>query len=293
MVGNRNSLPDDEFSEQDDHRNNFSEVPAPRKRRRFILLPLLIALGVIAFQYLSAETYINPETGQSVRVAISPEQEATLGLQSFQEVLSQSEVIQNGPEVDISRRVAKRLIDVVDPESKNFSWEVQVIRSDQMNAFCLPGGKIAVYTGILPITKDDDGLAAVMGHEIAHATSRHGAQRLLQQSLVQTGMMGLSGATAEMNQSERRVLLGVLGAGVQYGLILPYGRDHEVEADEIGLKYLIRAGYRPEAAIEFWERMDQAGGAQPPEWASTHPSHGTRIERLRKLVAEYQAAKVN
>ena len=113
-------------------------------------------------------------------------------------------------------------------------------------------------------------------------------QRLLQQQMVQTAMAGVSGATMEMDRGQRQAVMAALGAGVQYGLVLPYGRDHESEADEIGLIYLIRAGYRPEAAIEFWQRMEQASQGQPPEWASTHPSHGTRIARLQQLVNEYR-----
>ncbi len=261
---------------------------APTRRRKFIVAPIILALLLIAFQYFGAENFTNPETGQNVRVGISLNQEAALGLSSFREVLSQSHLISEGPEVDMAKRVATKLIQSVDQDSQKFEWAVEVIRSEQMNAFCLPGGKIAVYTGIIPISKNDDGLAAVMGHEIAHATARHGAQRLFQQNLVQTALGGISGATSQMDPRERQMVLGMLGAGVQYGLILPYGRDHESEADRIGLIYLIRAGYRPEAAVEFWQRMQEVGGAQPPQWASTHPSHGTRITELKALINEYK-----
>lgn len=264
--------------------NNY---PA-RKSRRIIIAPIILAIAFLLFQFLSADKYINPETGQVARVGLSIDQEASLGINSYREVLSQSEVIRSGPQLEMARRVANNLIKVVDSNSKSFDWAVELIESEQMNAFCLPGGKIAVYTGILKITRDDDGLAAVMGHEIAHATSRHGSQRLFQQNLIQTAMLGVSGATMEMDQRERRLVLGLLGAGVQYGLILPYGREHESEADQIGLAYLIRAGYKPEAAVEFWQRMEEAGKVQPPEWASTHPSHGTRIANLKSLIAEYR-----
>ncbi len=261
--------------------------PAGR-RRRFLWAPIVLALIFAAVQYFGAQTYVNPVTGKSVRVAMSTEQEAALGLQSFREVLSQSRTIESGPEVDMVKRVVERLIRVVDPESQSFEWSAAVIESDQMNAFCLPGGKIAVYTGILRAAPDDDSLAVVLGHEIAHATARHGSQRILQQNLLNTAMMGVSGATSDMDPDKRRMVLGALGAGAQFGILLPYGRDHETEADLVGLVYLIRAGYRPEAAVTFWEAMEKAGGSQPPELMSTHPSHGTRIARLRELIDEYR-----
>ena len=264
------------------------EGPAPQRRRKLVLAPIIVAVILLAVNFYGAESFTNPETGQSMRVGLSVDQESALGLSSFREVLSQSRVVPSGPTVDMSRRVAQRLITAVDENSKKFAWAVEVIESEQMNAFCLPGGKIAVYTGIIPVAKDDDGLAAVMGHEIAHATARHGAQRLFQQNLVQIAMSGVSGATAEMDPRERQTILGVLGAGVQFGIILPYGRDHESEADKMGLIYLIRSGYRPEASVEFWQRMESAGGSQPPEWLSTHPSHGTRINDLKRYIEEYR-----
>lgn len=260
----------------------------PSRRRRFLWAPIFIALLAIAYQYLSSEQYTNPETGRTARVALSPSQEATLGLQGFREVLSQSRVVSSGPEVAMVNRVAQRLIAVVDTGQQRFNWDVRVLESDQANAFCLPGGKIAVYTGILPIAATDDGLAAVMGHEIAHATARHGAQRLLQQQMTQTALMGVDASTAQMDTQERRNILGLLGAGVQFGVVLPFSRDDENEADEIGLRYLLRAGYDPEAAVAFWQRMEQAGGAHPPEWASTHPANESRISNLKRLIQEYR-----
>jgi metalloendopeptidase OMA1, mitochondrial len=262
------------------------------RRGRVLWLPLLAVGLFVALQYFSAETFINPETGEKKRVALSVDQESALGLQSFKEVLSQSQRIDSGAEIDMVRTVARRLIEQVDPESKKFEWMVSLVDSDQVNAFCLPGGKIVVFTGILPVAKSPDGLAAVMGHEIAHATSRHGAQRMLQQGLLQTAMIGANVSLSEMDPQKRQLLLGALGAGVQYGLILPYGRDHELEADEIGLRYMARAGYDPEEAIRFWERMEQAAESRaPPEWMSTHPSHGSRIQQLKELLPSIMAGK--
>lgn len=262
-----------------------SAYPGKPRRRGVLLGPIVLFAIYIAFQYLSADTFLNPETGEKKRVAISVDQESALGLQGFREVLSQERRIESGPQAEMVKQVASRLINQVDSESKKFQWMVSLVDSRQINAFCLPGGKIVVFTGILPIAKTADGLATVMAHEIAHATSRHGAQRMFQQGLVQTAMLGANMSFAEMDPQKRQLLLGALGAGVQYGLILPYGRDHELEADEIGLRYMARAGYDPREAIAFWERMaDAAGAGAPPEWVSTHPSHGSRINRIKDLL---------
>src|SRR6476661_6523740 len=160
------------------------------RRRSLTVFPLLLALGFAAFQYFGSEKVTNPETGHSARVAMSPEQEQALGLQSYREVISQSDLITSGPERDLVERVARRLTAAVGNAGAGFDWQVSLIRSPQMNAFCLPGGKIAVYTGILPVAQGEAGLAAVMGHEMAHAIARHGSQRLLRTSLAQTVMAG-------------------------------------------------------------------------------------------------------
>jgi metalloendopeptidase OMA1, mitochondrial len=261
----------------------------PMKRRSLTILPLLIAAVFAIFQYFSADKVTNPETGRSVRVALSTEQEQALGLQSYREVLSQSEVVSHGPELDLVQRVARRLAAAVGSAGGNFDWQVSLIRSPQANAFCLPGGKIAVYTGILPLTRDEEGLAAVMGHEMAHAIARHGSQRLLRTSLAQTVMTGAQFSFSDMDWNQRRMIIGALGAGAQYGVLLPFSRDHETEADEMGVLYMARAGYDPAAAITFWQRMAEAGGSQPPEFASTHPSNESRIRHLREIMPQAQA----
>jgi metalloendopeptidase OMA1, mitochondrial len=262
------------------------------RRGKFMVFPIVIAAAFAMFQYFGAEKVKNPETGRSARVALSSQQEETLGLQSYREVLSQSEVIQSGPEHDMVVRVAERLARATGDAAKDFKWQVSLIRNPQANAFCLPGGKIAVFTGILPHAKTEAGLAAVMGHEMAHAVARHGSQRLLRGSLAQTLMAGAQFSMSDMDYGQRQAVMAALGAGAQYGVLLPFSREHEIEADQMGLVYMARAGYDPHEAITFWKRMGQAGGQQPPEFASTHPSHGTRIEQLEqfmpKAMAEYQ-----
>jgi predicted Zn-dependent protease len=253
-------------------------------RRKIVLFPILIALVVVGFQYCSSEKFVNPETGRAGRVGLSEGQEAALGLQSYREVLSQSRVISSGPEVDLVRRVTERLAAATGDTGKKFDWRVSVVQGQQANAFCLPGGKMVVFTGIIPIAQNDAGLATVLGHEMAHATSRHGSQRLLQTNLTNTLLTGASASLSlsDMDYQSKQAVMAAVGAGAQYGVLLPFSRDHEVEADIVGLHYMARAGYDPRESIGFWERMSEASsGRQPPEFASTHPSHGTRIERLK------------
>jgi predicted Zn-dependent protease len=265
------------------------------RRRHFVIWPLLIAGIFAAYNYFSAPKVTNPETGRTTRVALSSEQEDQLGLQSYSEVLSQSEVVPSGPEHDLVVRVAQRLAAATGAAAKDFKWQVNLVRSPQVNAFCLPGGKIVVYTGILSYTQTEPALAAVMGHEMAHAVARHGSQRLLRTSMAQTLLAGANFSMGNMDPQQRQMIMGALGAGAQYGVLLPFSREHETEADEMGLLYMARAGYDPREAIGFWERMSKAGGAQPPEFASTHPSHARRIEDLQafmpKALSEYNKAK--
>src|SRR5450432_3654587 len=158
------------------------------------LLPILAVILIAAFTYFNSEKFTNPETGKTVHVALSEDQESQLGLQSYNQVIAESRAnLQNsGPDYDRVVRIARRLSQSTGSAGKNFQWAVSLVRSNQVNAFCLPGGKIVVYTGILPVAENDAQLATVMGHEMAHATSRHGAQRVLQQNLAQTAMTGIA-----------------------------------------------------------------------------------------------------
>ncbi|MEO8439138.1 MAG: M48 family metallopeptidase [Spartobacteria bacterium] len=255
-------------------------------RRHIKWVPILIAAIFFAYQYFSSEKFVNPETGRTSHVGLSTEQEAALGLQSYQQVLSQAQTIGSGAESEMVRRVSSRLAAATGEAGQGFDWRESLIRDAQANAFCLPGGKIVVYTGILPIAQDDAGLATVLGHEMAHATSRHGAQRVLQQNLAQTAMTGIAVSLSDMDYNKQRAVMGALGAGAQFGVLMPFGRQHESEADHVGLIYMARAGYDPRESIRFWERMEQEGKAQPPEFLSTHPSHGRRIQQLQAWMPE-------
>lgn len=253
---------------------------------------------VVVFQYCNSPKYVNPETGRTARVALSEGQEESLGLQSYQEVLASSRVITEGPQVALVQRVMQRLVAGTGETGQAMEWHVSVVEDEQANAFCLPGGKMVVFTGILRVAQTEAGLATVLGHEMAHATSRHGSQRLLQSQVANTLMMGAQASLAmsDMDMQQKMAVMAAVGAGAKYGVILPFSRQHETEADEVGLYYMARAGYDPREAIGFWERMSEAGGARrAPEFASTHPSHGTRIERLRQHMAraEQEYARVS
>lgn len=260
------------------------------RRAGLKIFPLVIAAVVILFQFVGSEKFKNPETGQISRVAMSSQQENVLGLQAFQDVLSQARIIDSGPEAEMVKRVAERLAAQTGEVGEKFEWSVALVDDPRVNAFCLPGGKIVIFTGILPVCQNEAGLATVMGHEIAHATARHGSQRVFQNQILQTALMGASFSLSEMDFQQRQTIMGLLGAGAQYGVLLPFGREHEVESDQMGLLYMARAGYDPREAIPFWERMGKAGGGnQPPEFMSTHPSHGTRIARLEEFMPRAMA----
>ncbi len=263
------------------------------QRNLFRLLPIVIALLAVAYKFISTPTFVNPETGRKARVGLNPQQEQALGLQSYKQVLAEAQqqgaLVRGGPVVDQVRRVAQRLAGAAGERSQvKYNWQLSVVNSREANAFCLPGGEIVVYTGILPITQHSAGLAVVMGHEMAHATSRHGAQRLFQQNIAQTLLTGAQFSLSNMDWNQQQAVMSALGAATQYGAILPFSRGHETEADHVGLIYMARAGYDPQESIKFWSRMDQRAGSgrQPPEFASTHPSHGTRIQQLQGWMPE-------
>jgi len=253
-------------------------------RRHIRWLPIVIAALIFAWQYFGSEKFVNPETGRKSHVGMSTQQEAALGFQTYRQVLAQARSIDSGPQFEMVRGVAGKLASATGVAGAEYEWQVSLIDDEQINAFCLPGGKIVVYTGILPIAQNEAALATVMGHEMAHATSRHGAQRVLQQNLAQTAMTGIAVSLSDMDYNKQRAVMGALGAGAQFGILMPFGRQHESEADEIGLMYMARAGYDPQESIRFWKRMDQASRSGPPEFLSTHPSHGTRVQQLEALM---------
>jgi predicted Zn-dependent protease len=170
---------------------------------------------------------------------------------------------------------------------KDYRWEFNVVESKEVNAWCMPGGKVVVYTGILPVTRTEAGLAVVMGHEIAHAVAEHGSERMSQELLAQLGGAALSTALQNSPEKTKSIWSSVYAVGAQYGALLPFSRVHESEADHLGLVFMAMAGYDPNEAVAFWTRMAQSsGGASVPEFMSTHPSDQTRIADIKKEVPE-------
>lgn len=249
---------------------------------------LLIALCAFAlFLYCRAEDQTVPVTGRHQKVAMSEEDQAKLGADAYNQVLQQdaANVVVSGPDAEMVQRVGERIAAVAD--DPGYEWRFTLIRSSEVNAWCLPGGKVAVYSGILPVTQDENGLAVVMAHEIAHAIAQHGAERMLQEQLTQVGLTAVSTTLGGLSQQAQGAVLALFGAGAQFGVLLPFSRDMESEADHIGLIYMARAGYDPEAAVALWQRMaEQRSGPQVPEYASTHPSDETRIKNLQKWMPE-------
>ena len=234
-----------------------------------------------------------PVSNRSALILIPKSQEILLGIQSYNEILKREKESEDTQLNQIIRRVGQRIASVSD--MPKLEWEIKLIESDQKNAFALPGGKIAIYTGILSVAKNEAGLATVMSHEIAHVIARHGAQRMTQQMLLQGAMIGAG--LSMKNSTQKNIVLSALGVGVLYGFTLPFSRLHESEADQIGLIYMAKAGYDPNEAINFWQRFGQVkGGKGGPEWASTHPADATRIQGLRSYLSrakyDYQNVKV-
>jgi predicted Zn-dependent protease len=251
---------------------------------RFRIWPIVLFGAFFLWYWFSHQEEV-PLTGRKQLVDLSREQEAALGLQSYQQILSQSQIVQSGSDVDMVREIGRRLAAVA--EDPGFEWEFNVIASEQANAFALPGGKVAVYTGLIPVTQNADGLAVVMGHEIAHAIARHGAERIAHEKLAQLGSLAVGTAISDMDVQTQRMVMGALGVGTQFGVLLPFSRSHESEADYMGLIYAARACFDPREAPKLWERMEQmSGGQQPAEFMSTHPGHETRIQNLNGWMPE-------
>ena len=248
--------------------------------------------AVLATLVVLAGCTTAPYTHRSQLMLVSPEQETKLGAQAYQQVLAKSRVDSRSGVVAPVEAVGRRLAAAAN--QPNYQWRFTVIDDPkQENAFALPGGKVAVYTGILPVAVDTNGLAVVLGHEIGHAVARHGAERMSQTMAAQAGE-SVIGALFGGGPGTQAILVAY-GLGAQVGVLLPYSRAQESEADHIGLLLMARAGYDPRGAVAFWQRMEQrAGSGAPLQFLSTHPSHGTREQQLRAWLPEalpyYEAA---
>jgi len=224
-----------------------------------------------------------PYTRRSQLILVSADQENQLGAQAYGEVIGKSKVDARETVTAPVETVGRRLARVAD--RPDYQWRFVVLDDPkQANAFCLPGGKVAVYTGLFPIARDSGGLATVLGHEIAHAVARHGAERISQGAVAQAGQSVLGAVLG--GGPTANTILAAYGMGAQLGVLLPYSRTQESEADHIGLLLMARAGYDPRDALAFWQRMEAAGGKAPPEFLSTHPSHGAREQQIRAWLPE-------
>ena len=265
---------------------------SPRKPLR-LFRHSAILLCLLLFLFSCATAPVTERRG----LHLVPDSElATLSYQEYNNVLKKSKLSTDMAKVSMVRRVGQRIATASEQlmvekghgdDARNYKWEFNLIEDDKtVNAWCMPGGKVAVYTGLLPISQDENGLAVVMGHEVAHAIAKHGNERMSQALLAQFGAIGLSVALAGNPGVTSDLFMQAYGVGAQVGFLLPYSRIHESEADHIGLILMARAGYDPRGAVVLWQRMNAKGGSRPPEFLSTHPAPESRIRNIESLIPE-------
>jgi predicted Zn-dependent protease len=266
--------------------------------KKYLLLPAAIITLVI----YSCST--NPLTNKKTLNFVSNEQLFPQAFQEYQAFLSQNKVISGTADARMVESVGMKIKSAAEKYLnslgqsgylKDYQWEYKLVQDPAINAWCMPGGKIVIYTGILPVTKDEAGLATVMGHEVAHALANHGAQRMSASQLQQLGAVGVGLATGGKSEGTQQLIMQAYGIGSNVAGMLPFSRKHETEADEIGLILMAIAGYNPDHSVTFWQRMSSAGGGSAPmEFLSTHPSDATRIANLQKTIptAKAKAAKL-
>jgi predicted Zn-dependent protease len=264
-------------------------------RKSFFYLLMRLTLPAIIMSFFIACAQVPITQRESLRLV--PESELmSMSFKEYQEVLGKSKLSTDPNKVQAVRKVGNRIAKAAEAflvdlgrgnQVRNYQWEFNLIEDDKVvNAWVMPGGKAAVYTGILPITQDESGLAVVLGHEVAHAIAEHGNERMSQALLANMGTMALSAALAQKPRQTRELFLTVFGVGANVGLILPYSRLHEKEADRIGLTLMARAGYDPRVAVPFWKRMNQKEATTSLEFLSTHPAPSTRIANIESYIPE-------
>ena len=255
---------------------------------------MLLPFFIFSFVAISCSTVAI--TGRKQLNIIPNSEMLSVSFQQYDEFMLANKLSADGNNSNMVKRIGFNVQNAVQryfaennraEQLDGYNWEFNLIESADVNAWCMPGGKVVVYTGILPLTQDESGLAVVMGHEIAHAVAEHGNERMSQILLTQLGGMALSEALSSQPQQTRNLWLGVYGLGAQVGVLLPYNRTQESEADRLGLVFMAMAGYDPKVAVGFWERMEvQNQGQAPPEFLSTHPSDRTRIKDIKKNLPE-------
>jgi predicted Zn-dependent protease len=253
----------------------------------YLLLTLFLFL-------LACETV--PITGRQQLSLIPAGEISAMSLNAYEDFLSKHDVIEGTTESKMVKRVGSRIQNAVEKyfadhnmadRLKGYNWEFNLVKDPSVNAWAMPGGKVVVYTGILPVAGGEEGLAVVMGHEISHAVAGHGNERMSQGLLTQLGGVALSAALTQYPAQTQQIFMTAFGVGTQVGVLLPYSRLQESEADHLGLIFMAMAGYDPHVAVDFWQRMssEKKGGA-PPQFLSTHPSDQSRIENIKKLIPE-------
>lgn len=243
---------------------------------------------IITLLYVSCAT--NPFTGKQTMALVPNSQLFPTAFQQYDQFLSENKVIKGTADAEMVKRVGQKIAVAAERwlnanghvgYLKDYKWEYNLVDDKAVNAWCMPGGKIVVYTGILPIAKGEAGLAAILGHEVSHALANHGQQRMSASMLQQIGAVGLNVALKDNKNLD--LFNQAYGIGSQVGVMLPFSRSHETEADTIGLTLMAIAGYNPDEAVELWKRMSAQGGQTPPELLSTHPSNESRIANLKAL----------
>jgi metalloendopeptidase OMA1, mitochondrial len=246
------------------------------------MTPKAFKIVALLFAPLACQTV--QQTGRSQFIIVSESQETQLGYDAYKETLKKQQLSTRQDWQTQLKRVGQRIAGVA--QKPEYKWEFNVIQGKEINAFALPGGKVAFWEGIMPVAQDDTGIAVIMGHEVAHAIARHGAERMSQTMGAQAIGQILSAGVGQVNPALREDFLNLYGAGASIGVLMPWGRAQESEADQIGLTLMAKAGYDPAAAITFWQRMSKVSGGKPPEFLSTHPSDETRIAQLRAWLPE-------
>ena len=249
---------------------------------------------IIVILFLSLSCTTVPITGRQQFSILPNSAMISMSLQQYNEFLKNNKISSNQEQTQMVKKVGRKIQMAVEQyftdknmsyALKDYKWEFNLIESEGKNAWAMPGGKVVVYEGILPITKDEAGLAVVMGHEIAHAIAKHGNERMSQGLIAQMGGMALSKALAEKPEKTEQLWMTVFGVGAQFGVMLPFSRLQETEADHLGLIFMAIAGYDPDEAVEVWKRMAQMKeGQTPPKFLSTHPSNETRIRKIKETI---------
>jgi predicted Zn-dependent protease len=248
-----------------------------------VCLVVLAAIAWLTVAMVGCRT--TPVTQRKQLLLTSETKENELGLAAYQQVLEDEPLTENQDYVQLVRRVGNRIAQAAN--RPDFDWEFNVIESETQNAFCLPGGKVAVYTGMLPVCESEAGLAVVMAHEVAHAIARHGGERMTHSTVQNLGKNAVGYLMRDQQEDKQKIVLTAYGAASQYGAILPYSRKHEMEADAIGIRLMAKAGYDPSEAPLFWDRFASIkGSGAPMEFLSTHPSDARRSAALRELLPE-------